>query len=113
MKKKTERKYDKNPICNLRLRALIAGCGIRYGELAKKMYISPSTLSQWFQHEMKPWQRKEVVKVIAQIIWERGYVNDESKNREDFIKDYMHTHLGGNLGGNMDGTPAQTIKESV
>ncbi len=104
-KMKRERKYDKNPVCNLRLRALIAGCGLRYGEIAEKLYISQSTLSQWFQHEMKPWQREEVVKAIAQIIWERGYVGDESKNREDFIRDFM----GDNLGSDMDLASAQTV----
>lgn len=106
-KKKTERKYDKNPMRNLRLRALIAGCGLRYGEIAKKIYISQSTLSQWFQHEMKPWQEEEVVKAIAQIIWERGYVGDEDqyKDRESFIRDYVDS----NLGSDVDGASAQTV----
>lgn len=104
-KKKTERKYDKNPMRNLRLRALIAGCGLRYGEVAKKMYISQSTLSQWFQHEMKPWQEEEVVKAIAQIIWERGYVGDESKDREGFIRDCVGSYMGSGV----DSPPAETV----
>lgn len=110
-KMKRERKYDKNPVCNLRLRALIAGCGLRYGEIAKEIYISQSTLSQWFQHEMKPWQRKEVVTAIAKIIWERGYVGDEDqdKGRETFIRDYVDS----NLGSDMDGTSAQVVVKSV
>ena len=95
---KRERRYEKNPICNLRIRALIAGCGIRYGELAKKIYISQSTLSQWFAHEMKDWQREEVVKGIAQIVWERGYVSDEMQEREDFIRDFVDDNLGSDVG---------------
>lgn len=97
-KVKRKRQYEKNPVCNLRLRALIAGCGLRYGEIAKEIYISPSTLSQWFQHEMKPWQKEEVVKAIAKIIWERGYVGDENKEREDFIRDFVDDNMGSDVG---------------
>lgn len=93
---KRKRQYDKNPVCNRKIRALMAMNGLRYGELAKKLFISQSTLSQWFMHEMKPWQREEVIKAIGEIVWERGFEN-EDEDKESIIRSYMDACVGNDM----------------
>ena len=98
-KAKRKRLYDKNPVCNRKIRALIAGFGLRYGEIAEHLFISQSTLAQWFQHEMKEWQRDEVVKAIAEMVWEKEIENEKEgeQTREDFIRGIMDNPVGCSL----------------
>ena len=96
-KVKRKRQYDKNPVCNRKIRALIAGFGLRYGEIADHIYISQSTLGQWFMHEMKDWQREAVIKAIAELVWEKEIENEEGekeRTREDFVRSVMDDPVG-------------------
>lgn len=64
------------------------------------MYVSQSTLGQWFQHEMKDWQRDEVVKAIAELIWEKEIENEDKESeqeRQDFIRGIMDDPVGYSL----------------
>lgn len=81
MPKRTKR-YHKRERKNLELRAWVMAQGITYKDIAKKIYISQSTLSQWFQSDMQPWQREEVIQAVKEIVIERGNRDEEVRNRE-------------------------------
>lgn len=76
-------KYHKRERKNLELRAWIMANGVEYKEIAKKIYVSQSTLSQWFQHDMQKWQRDEVIKAVKEIMLERGSRNEEARRMEN------------------------------
>jgi predicted XRE-type DNA-binding protein len=82
---KAKKRYHRRERKNLELRAWIMSNGVSYKEIAKRIYMSQSGLSQWFQNDMQKWQIDEVVQAVKEIVLERGMRDEEGNRREDCL----------------------------
>lgn len=64
---KKRRPYEKKPKRNLEIRAMIASEGIEYSEIAERIYVSRSTLSQWMSYDLSDEKRQMIVDAVNAI----------------------------------------------
>ena len=95
---KAKKRYHRRERKNLELRAWIMSNGVSYKEIANRIYMSQSGLSQWFQNDMQKWQIDEVVQAVKEIVLERGMRDEEVRNKESDGWSRLVSGMGNILG---------------
>lgn len=103
-----KKKYDKHPVRNRDIRALVALSGVRYGDIAKEIHVSDSTLNQWLRVDLKEWQRKEIIEAIRTLV-NRGEQDEEVISKESeywngVLNRVLGTYMAHGMGGSVDKT---------